>query len=278
MRILAFRLRLLLYLGAVLGIFSTLYPTRGQDWFRTGINLGAPRIRIAVSEFPPLSVDQALVNLTREFNDTLWNDLESAGIFEVVSKSYYPLKMPTEPEEVIFRNWSDPPVEAQMLVFGKTEVINANLVVTARLFDVKNTNNPSVLAKRYIGTMNRLSTREAAHRLANEIIQTLGGGVPGINLTRIAFVSNRTGHAEIWIMDYDGFNQHPVTSYGSYSTTPRWSPDNSRLMFTSYASGNPDVFLGDEPSHSLSALQGPNDNTSLVARREKDRLLLEHEW
>ncbi len=40
-------------------------------------------------------------------------------------------------------------------------------------------------------------------------------------------------------MDYDGFNQHPVTSYHSISTTPRWSPDNTKLAFTSYASGNP---------------------------------------
>ena len=44
-------------------------------------------------------------------------------------------------------------------------------------------------------------------------------------------------------MDYDGFNQHPITSYGSISTTPRWSPDNTKLAFTSYASGNPEIYL-----------------------------------
>jgi TolB protein len=133
-----------------------------------------------------------------------------------------------------------------MLVFGKAEVINANLVITARLFDVQNPGNPSVLAKRYVATMNEVATREAAHRFANEIIQTLGGGVPGINLTRLSFVSSRTGHpeiSEIWVMDYDGFNQHPITSYGSYSTTPRWSPDNSKLAFTSYAEGNPNIYM-----------------------------------
>ena len=44
-------------------------------------------------------------------------------------------------------------------------------------------------------------------------------------------------------MDYDGFNQHPITSYGSLSTTPRWSPDNTKLAFTSYASGNPEIYI-----------------------------------
>jgi len=218
-------------------------PGRAQDWFTTGINLGAPRTRLAVSEFSPRSVDQQLVNLTQEFNAVLWNDLENSGIFEMVSKSFYPLRVPLEPEEVVFKNWTEPPPSAQMLAFGKTEVINANLVITARLFDVKNSSNPSALAKRYVATMNQISTRETAHRFANEIIQTMGGGVPGINLTRLAFVSNRTGHPEIWVMDYDGFNQRPVTSYGSRCLTPRWSPDNIKLAFTSYSRGNPDLFV-----------------------------------
>lgn len=218
-------------------------PSQGQDWFTTGINLGAPRIRLAVADFPPKTADQQLTSLTQEFNQTLWNDLDNAGIFEMVSKSLYPLKVPQEPEEVVFNNWADPPATAQMLAFGKTEILNANLVVTARLFDVKNPPNPSVIAKRYVATMNEVATREAAHRFANEIIQALGAGVPGINLTRIAFVSKRTGHPEIWVMDYDGFNQRPITSYGSQALTPRWSADNTKLAFTSYSLGNPDLFI-----------------------------------
>jgi len=214
-----------------------------EDWFKTGINLGATRIRLAVAEFAPRSVDQQLVSMTQVFNQTLWSDLDNSGVFEMVSKTMFPEKTPIEPEEVIFRNWSEPPASAQMLVFGKAEVINQNLIITGRLFDVKSPANPSVLGKRYVATLNEISTREAAHRFANEIIQALGGGVPGVSLTKIAFVSSRTGHPEIWVMDYDGFGQRPITSYGSYSTTPRWSPDNTRLAFTSYAGGNPQIYM-----------------------------------
>ena len=229
----------------------TLCPRTGltqQGWqIDTGVNLGAPKIKLAVPDFPPSTVDQQLVSLTQEFNQVLWGDLSNAGIFEMVSKSNYPLKVPQEPLDVDFNAWSNPPASAQMLVFGKAENINSNLVVTGRLFDLGNQANPGVLAKRYVATMNEVSTRAAAHRFADEIIKILGGGLPGINETKIAFVSKRTGHEEIWVMDYDGFNQHPITSYRSISTTPRWSPDNTKVAFTTYVTGasvgNPEIAI-----------------------------------
>jgi TolB protein len=239
------RLRLLLPAVALVlaGLFISIAASRSQtqDWLETGINRGAPMVKLAVTQFPAASADPKLTSLTQEFNQVLWNDLDNAGIFQMVSRSLYPVKTPVEPSDVDFKAWGE--TSAQMLVFGKTESINNNLVMTGRVYDVQNPSNPNVLAKRYVATMNEISTREAAHRFANEIIQTVGGGIPGINLTRIAFVSNRTGHPEIWVMDYDGFNQHPITSYGSYSTTPRWSPDNTRLAFTTYVLGNPDIFI-----------------------------------
>lgn len=227
-------------------------PARAQNnWIETGINRGNPLIRIAVANFPAASSEANLSNLTNVFNQVLSNDLENAGIFQMVSKSMYPAKTPSNPSEVVFDQWTNPPAATQFLVFGNTADINGNLVVTAYLYDVKNPANPSVLAKRYIATLNEVSTRETAHRFANEIIKTLGGGIPGINLSQIAFVSSRTGHEEIWVMDYDGFNQHPITSYGQLCLTPRWSPDDSKLAFTNYASGNPEISIYSFLTHHL---------------------------
>lgn len=221
------------------------------NWLQIGINHANPVIRIAVAQFPAKSNEANLTSLTGVFNQVLWNDLDNAGIFQMITRSDYPLKQPSDPGDVNFGQWTNPPASAQFLAFGNTADINGNLVVTAYLYDVRNPANPSVLAKRYIATLNEVSTRETAHRFANEIIQTLGGGIPGINLSQIAFVSNRTGHEEIWVMDYDGFNQHPITSYGSLSLTPRWSPDDTKLAFTSYASGNPEIDIYSFLTHRL---------------------------
>ena len=78
--------------------------------------------------------------------------------------------------------------------------------------------------------------RTIAHRFADAIISRLGGGINGIAETKIYFVSNRTGSKEIWVMDYDGANQHAVTHLGTISMSPRISPDNSRVAFSSLGS------------------------------------------
>ena len=228
---------------AILLLIPALHPPQAQDWISTGVNLGAPKIRLAVSEFPSRSVEQALVSSTQVFNQVLRSDLDNAGIFDMVSKSYFPLAQPADPADVNFKAWSDPPASAQMLVFGKAESINSNLVITGQVYDLGNPANPSVLARRYATALDEAGARETAHKFANEIIKALGGGIPGICETRIAFVSKRTGHQEIWVMDYDGSNQHAVTNFRSMCTTPRWSPDNTRLAFTSYSTGNPEIFI-----------------------------------
>jgi len=55
---------------------------------------------------------------------------------------------------------------------------------------------------------------------------------------RIAFVSERSGHPEIWVCNSDGSSPVQVTSFhGPDVTTPRWSPDGRRIAFDSDAEG-----------------------------------------
>src|ERR1700680_1279891 len=124
MKLSNFKSRVVLSIVVVSGLFIFMRGARTQDWFSTGINLGAPRIRVAVSEFRPGSGDATLVGLTQEFNQVLWNDLDNSGIFEMVNKSLLPLKAPQEPADVVAKDWTDAPVSSRMLVFGKTEALN----------------------------------------------------------------------------------------------------------------------------------------------------------
>jgi TolB protein len=57
------------------------------------------------------------------------------------------------------------------------------------------------------------------------------------------FVSSRTGHKEIWVMDYDGANQKEITKLGSISLSPRVSPDASRIAFSSISGGGWQILM-----------------------------------
>ena len=205
-----------------------------QDWIKTGTGLGVEKIRIAVPDFKASSQEPQNTELLKTFNDTLWNDLDNAGIFDMASKSFYPLGQVGAPSDVKFEAWGGAPANAAMLVFGNLGAANGNVTVQGWLFDVKNTAAPQVLGKQYTDKATTQAVRTIAHKFADEIIFRLGGGINGIAETQIFYVSSRSGHKEIWAMDYDGANQHPITTLGSISLSPHISPDGSRLAFSSF--------------------------------------------
>jgi TolB protein len=214
-----------------------------QDWVKTGTSLGVEKVRLAVPDFKPASADAQSAALLKTFNDTLWNDLDVSGVVELVSKSFYPLQVPGQPPEVNFLAWNAPPPNAAMLAFGTLGVAGDKLTVQGWLYDVKNTQSPQVLGKQYSDTASDAAARMMAHKFADEIIFRLGGGLQGIAETQIYFVSDRTGHKEIWAMDYDGSNQHQITHLGSISLSPRVSPDGSRLAFSSLTKSGWEIMM-----------------------------------
>jgi len=209
-------------------------PAFSQDWIKSGTGLGVEKIRIAVPDFNPTNADPRNAELLKTFDDTLFNDLSNAGIFEMVSKSFYPLGQVGLPGDVKFETWNAPPPNAAMLVFGNLGSAGNTLTVQGWLYDVKNVNSPQVLGQQYTDQPTTQAARVIAHKFADQIIFRLGGGINGIAETQIYFVHGGSGHKEIWAMDYDGANQHPVTTLGTISLSPHISPDGSRLAFSSF--------------------------------------------
>lgn len=203
-----------------------------QDWIRTGTGLGVEKIRLAAADFKTITTDSGTQNLAMTFNTTLQNDLGNAGIFEMVSRSFFPLSIPGAPQEVKLAEWSSPPPNAGMLVFGNLSVEGGYLNVQGWLYDTKNTQSPQVLGKQYREQATDENARLIAHRFADEIIFRLGGGIQGIAESKIYYVSKRSGSKEIWQMDYDGANQKQLTHLGSIALSPHVSPDNSRVAFS----------------------------------------------
>jgi len=213
------------------------------DWIRTGTGLGVERLRLAASDFKTTSADPRTAELLKTFNETLWNDLDNAGIFDMVSKSFYPLAQPGQPNEVRLDAWSNPPPNAAMLAFGNLNVSGDDVAVLGWLYDVKNPQSPQVLGKQYREKATADNARLIAHRFANEIIFRLGGGIPGIAESKIFFISGRSGNKEVWMMDYDGQGQARLTRDGSIALSPAISPDGARVAYVSFTSGNADLAM-----------------------------------
>jgi TolB protein len=214
-----------------------------QDWIRTGTGLGVEKVRLAVPDFNASTQDPKNTDLLKVFNETLWNDLDNAGIFDMVSKSFYPLAQVGTPADVKFESWSAPPPNAAMLAFGNLGVTGNGMTVQGWLYDVKNVTSPQVLGKQYQDAATNDAARLTAHKFADEIIFRLGGGIAGIAESKVYFVSSRGGPKEIWAMDYDGTNQHAVTHLGSISLSPRVSPDGSRIAFSSLTKAGWEILM-----------------------------------
>ena len=63
------------------------------------------------------------------------------------------------------------------------------------------------------------------------------------NATQIAYVSNRRGPKEIYVMDYDGYGQQRITNDGGFALYPAFAPNGDQIAYVSYRShdGVPNV-------------------------------------
>ena len=58
---------------------------------------------------------------------------------------------------------------------------------------------------------------------------------------QIAFVSERDGNSEIYMMDADGSNQRRLTNHPDRDFSPSWSPDGKRIAFVSNRDGHANI-------------------------------------
>jgi len=77
---------------------------------------------------------------------------------------------------------------------------------------------------------------------------------------RIAFMSDRDGDGEIFVMDTDGGNQTQLTFNSSYDWSPDWSPDGRRIAFGSNRDGDAESFVMDADGGNQTQLTYPDSN------------------
>lgn len=87
------------------------------------------------------------------------------------------------------------------------------------------------------------SPRNAFYRAADAAVKA-ASGLNGFFASKLAFISNRTGKDEVYVGDLFMGEVKQITHDNAFAMTPRWAPEGSRLIYTSYfKSGFPDIYL-----------------------------------
>jgi TolB protein len=237
-------------LGAI--VLSVVAVEAQQDAITGIVNGRVGKPALAIPTFRGSSGAEPFMDA---FNSTLRSDLENSGLFDIQAKSLYPLNNPQQPSDLraedkglgfALQDWSGAPVKASHLVFGYAAGANGAIALYGNVYDtrVANLQGAQLFAQRYAGSLDQGGAIRVAHEFANDIIQKFGGSGSLVG-SRIYYVSGKSpmGDQEIWVMDWDGNNRKQLTNLHSLSLYPGISPDGTRLAFTTWAKGNPEIMM-----------------------------------
>lgn len=200
------------------------------------IKEGMPVIPLAMPDFVLRSASPAVKAAAAEIMDVLAADLKYSRIFQLLPRTYYDFVRPLDPGKIMFPDWEG--IQAKILLVGELSEGGDGVVFDGKVYDVKS--QRFVFGKRY--TAEKANFRLVAHKMADEMMKTIVGEKP-VFTTRVAFVSNRDGNDEVYMMDYDGHNQTRLTFNKVPDNLPAWSPDQSSIIYTTYRNSNADLVV-----------------------------------
>lgn len=198
---------------------------------------GQQTIPLAITPLLPLDgVSQP--DVPREINDVLNWDLDLSGLFSMVNPDSFlsdANRLGLTSSAVDFPQWRL--LGANVLIKGGYRLQGEQLTIDVRLFDVNA--RRLLYGRTYHGK--RKDLRLMAHAFADQVLKSLTGTAGPFN-SSLAFISNRTGHKELYLMEVDGYRPVRITDHRSIVLNPDFSPVGKDLLFTSYKAGNPDLY------------------------------------
>lgn len=129
---------------------------------------------------------------------------------------------------------------ADYVVLARHESVASGMLIEGRLLDVGE--DRMITGRRYSGSVRQRD--EMVLRMCDALIDEFTG-IPGISRSRIAFVSDRTGRKELYLADILGLDIRQVTRHNTLVVSPRFSPDGNYLAYSSYHSGNQNLYMTD---------------------------------
>lgn len=201
---------------------------------------GVTLIDLALPRFLNPTADPALSEIIDEIREVIWSDLDFCGLFELVDRRFYGYIPPYHLQRPVYEDWEGIGAQAFLLGSLRTAAVDGRTVysVDIILYDVKS--RQRMLGKKYDSAKPLL----LAHTIADEIVRHYTG-TPGIGTSKIAFISDRDGNKELYVMDWDGRRPTRLTANRSLDLSPSWDPDGRRIAYVSYKRGSPEIFVMD---------------------------------
>ena len=233
---------------------------------------GPLRIEITEGVIEPLPV--AIPNLVPEnaeaaqmgqqLSRVIAADLAGTGLFREIPADAYISQITDFAAPVQYADWKA--INAQALVTGAVTVIGDQVTVKFRLHDVfSDTELGDGL--QFAGTTD--GWRRIAHKVADVVYSRITGET-GYFDSRVVFVSETGPKNErrkrLAIMDYDGANVQYLTGSQDIVLAPRFSSDGNRVLYTSYATGFPRIYVLDVGSVQQRVLESQQGTMSFAPR------------
>lgn len=223
-------------------------------------------LAIAIPDFQ--AENEAAVGLAQTLPRIIAADLVGTGLFREIPASAHIRARTSFDQAVSYPDWRA--INARGLITGAVRVEGGRIIVKFRLFDI------SASAELGQGQQLAASTdaiRRMAHKVADQVYARITGEGPYFD-SRVVFVSE-TGPKDdrrkrLGVMDYDGQNAAFLTSSDAIVLNPRFSPDGQRILYTSYETGSPQIYVLDVGSVSRQRLGLPQGTMSFGPRFAPD--------
>ncbi|MBF0228280.1 MAG: Tol-Pal system beta propeller repeat protein TolB [Desulfamplus sp.] len=208
------------------------------------ININDPLMRkipVAIPFFKASTGHEQEVSLGKNAVDIMSSALDFTGYLSVLDKASFienPSIKGITGADINYKNWTV--IGADLLITGGIVEQNGAVRLELRLFD--SFKESLLIGKVYTG--HKEDIKSMVYRFCAEISLLLTGKM-GVFGSKIAFVSTVKGNKEIFTCDFDGGNVSRLTNFNNITMSPAWSSDGNYIAFTSYAKGNPDLYIRD---------------------------------
>ena len=258
---------LAIMIAVMAGLFGQVKPGYAEGPLRIEITDGVIEpLPFAVPDFQP--ENGPAVEYASSIARVVAADLAGTGLFREIPADAFVSNITSFASPIAYADWKA--INAQALITGAVAVNGDNINVKFRVFDVFSGQQLGE-GLQFAGSTN--SWRRVAHKVA-DIVYSRITGESGYFDSRVVFVSEsgpkNAKRKRLAVMDYDGANVQYLTDSSALVLAPRFSPTGDKVLYTSYETGFPQVYVLDVATVGRRALSEQQGTMTFAPRFSPD--------